>query len=252
MTVPAPIRALALASLLASAAAAAGCRTAPPPTPAPGAVQHVVVIWLNELGSADALRQLVEVSKSFEQIPGVLSVSAGPPLPSDRAVVDDSFDVALVVTLRDRAALAAYLKHPIHLQAARHATTAAESPARLSVQRDPRAGLPAPVEGGSGDLLCTPGAGVGVEAPSLAPRAAARLKRVRVVDEAHLPENLEATARPPRGPIIRSSTAAVVVLALPRVAGQIVCTAVARAPAGHARPLRPPDLTHTPRGTPGG
>jgi hypothetical protein len=37
-------------------------------------------------------------------------------LPGKRAIVDSSFDVALIVSLRDAAAMAEYLSHPVHLQ----------------------------------------------------------------------------------------------------------------------------------------
>ena len=41
----------------------------------------------------------------------------GPSLPSSRAVVDSSYDVGVVITVRDQAALDAYLEHPKHKHA---------------------------------------------------------------------------------------------------------------------------------------
>jgi len=84
-----------------------------------GRVQHVVVCWLNEPGNEAARRSIIEASKSFAEIPGVLSVSAGRVLPSERPIVDSSFDVAIVVTLRDAAVMPAYLNHPTHQRAAK-------------------------------------------------------------------------------------------------------------------------------------
>jgi hypothetical protein len=81
-----------------------------------GRVHHVVVCWLNEPGNADHRRQVMEASRKLTEIPGVLSVSAGTVLPDDRPNVDSSFDVALVMTLKDEASLRAYPSHPIHQQ----------------------------------------------------------------------------------------------------------------------------------------
>jgi len=81
-------------------------------------VQHVVVMWLKERGNQAARQQIIETSLGFSQIPGVLSVSAGAVLPSERPIVDSSFDVAIVVRLEDADAMRAYLEHPIHKRAA--------------------------------------------------------------------------------------------------------------------------------------
>lgn len=80
-------------------------------------VKHVVLIWLKEPGDRKARQKLIETSKSFEQIPGVISVSAGTPLESDRPVVDDSFDVAVVITFESREAMQNYETHPLHADA---------------------------------------------------------------------------------------------------------------------------------------
>jgi hypothetical protein len=80
-------------------------------------VQHVVIGWLNEPGNAEARHKVIAASYAFAEIPGVLSVSAGPSLPSERAVVDSSYDVGVVITLKDATALATYLEHPKHKQA---------------------------------------------------------------------------------------------------------------------------------------
>ena len=99
----------------------AGCVSAPPPRPdsGPGIVHHVVICWLKESGNAQMRQQLIDVSNSFRTIPGVLRVSAGRVLPSERPVADSTYDVAVEVVLEDAAALARYLEHPRHLKAGR-------------------------------------------------------------------------------------------------------------------------------------
>lgn len=90
--------------------------SAPFPKP-PATVQHVVVCWLKEPGNEIARAQLIGTSLGFQDLPGVVAVHAGTPLPSDRPVVDDSFDVAITMAFRDEAALQAYENHPAHKKA---------------------------------------------------------------------------------------------------------------------------------------
>ena len=81
------------------------------------ALHHVVLCWLKEPGNARHRQQIVEVSKSFRDIPGVLDVRAGQAVLSDRKIVDDSFDVAILVIVPDQKRLAEYLAHPVHQKA---------------------------------------------------------------------------------------------------------------------------------------
>lgn len=80
-------------------------------------VIHVVLLWLNEPGNVEHRRELIEVSRSFTSIPGVVSVKVGTPVASERDVVDDSFDVGVYLEFRSRAALDAYRTHPAHVRA---------------------------------------------------------------------------------------------------------------------------------------
>ena len=82
-----------------------------------GALQHVVLIWLKDAGNAQQQAKIIEVSKSFRDIPGVLDVQAGKAVASERDIVDDSFDVGILVVVPDERRLAEYLAHPIHQRA---------------------------------------------------------------------------------------------------------------------------------------
>ena len=77
-------------------------------------VSHVVLVWLKEVGNKQQINKLIEVSHDFQSIPGVLSVNVGESLSSDRPIVDDSFDVGIVMTFKNEADLKAYLVHPQH------------------------------------------------------------------------------------------------------------------------------------------
>jgi hypothetical protein len=97
-------------------ALAASCAHAPPARES-GRVAHFVGVWLKQPGDAAQRAALVEAAYGLTAIPGIVHAYAGPPLPSTRGEVDDSFDVALVFVFQDAAALAAYLGHPLHLKA---------------------------------------------------------------------------------------------------------------------------------------
>ncbi|MFZ4763323.1 MAG: Dabb family protein [Roseimicrobium sp.] len=88
------------------------------PSPRAGNVEHVVLIWLNEPGNAAHKEQMIAAARAFPQeIPGILAMSIGDAVPSEREVVDDSFDLAFVMRFKDKAALDAYEKHPVHVKA---------------------------------------------------------------------------------------------------------------------------------------
>lgn len=80
-------------------------------------INHVVFCWLKEPGNAVKRAQIVQVSKDFKKIPGVLEVRAGEVMMSSRDIVDDSYDVAIYLTFNTEADLDAYLKHPEHVAA---------------------------------------------------------------------------------------------------------------------------------------
>jgi heme-degrading monooxygenase HmoA len=79
-----------------------------------GTVNHVVIAWLKQPGDEAARKRFIETTKRFATLPGVIGHRVGPLLPSDSKVADNSFDVAVVVTFKDKEALAAYLEHPEH------------------------------------------------------------------------------------------------------------------------------------------
>jgi Stress responsive A/B Barrel Domain len=79
------------------------------------AIEHIVIVWLREPGNTEQRARIISESQILRQIPGVTGLRAGGMLPSQRSSVDSSFDVALIVSLRDAAAMADYLAHPIHV-----------------------------------------------------------------------------------------------------------------------------------------
>ncbi len=83
------------------------------------AVVHVVLVWLKEPGNSEHRQRIVDASRKFEMIPGVIDVSVGEAVPSDRPIVDDSFDVGLYLTFSSVDAMNTYLADDRHQQALR-------------------------------------------------------------------------------------------------------------------------------------
>ena len=84
-----------------------------------GNVQHIVFCWLSNPGDEAAKQKIIDTSKSFEKIPGVLRVFVGGAISSERPVVDDSFDIGIIITCKNREALQNYQQHPQHIKASK-------------------------------------------------------------------------------------------------------------------------------------
>ncbi len=82
--------------------------------PADGPVTHVVLVWLKDPGNAAMRSKFVAASKSLNDLPGIINRQVGIVMPSDRIIVDDTFDVGVAVTLKDKKALQAYMQNPKH------------------------------------------------------------------------------------------------------------------------------------------
>jgi Stress responsive A/B Barrel Domain len=86
--------ALSLASTGAQAAAARS-----------GQVTHVMLFWLNRPGNVDDQNYVLRALRTLSRARGVNDVRVGRPLPVDRPGVEQSFDLGVVITFRDREAL---------------------------------------------------------------------------------------------------------------------------------------------------
>ena len=71
-------------------------------------VIHTVLLWLKQPGDDTHRQQLIRASDRLRTIPGVLDIRFGEMITSERAIVDDSFDVA------DVEAMNRYLVDPVH------------------------------------------------------------------------------------------------------------------------------------------
>lgn len=121
-----PLFALALLSGCASATAQPAVQAIPTPaaSAATAGVDHVVIVWLNDANRNDAGRAaLMSGADMLRTIPGLVSLSVGRAVPSDRPIVDDSFDVAFHFKFASVADMQAYVAHPTHIAFLKRYTT---------------------------------------------------------------------------------------------------------------------------------
>lgn len=78
---------------------------------------HVVLCWLKDAGDSEQRDRIIKMTETFNDIPSVLNARAGGPIRSERSIVDDSFDVGIIVEVRDEKGLQEYINHPIHQKA---------------------------------------------------------------------------------------------------------------------------------------
>lgn len=103
-------------ALFALVALLGGCSHLPAASGGEGRINHLVLIWLKESGNTEQRQQVIEASRALEQIPGVIKIRAGSVMPSERAIVDDSFDVGVHMLFADRQSMERYTAAPEHLQ----------------------------------------------------------------------------------------------------------------------------------------
>ncbi len=107
-----------VAALLLTSCATNNRSTCPFGAHKAGGIEHIVLAWLKNPGNKDEQARLIAAAKSLKaDIKEVKSLAVGRALPSDRDVVDDSFDMALVMHFDSKEALDSYEKNPVHVKA---------------------------------------------------------------------------------------------------------------------------------------
>ncbi len=77
-------------------------------------VTHVVMVWLKQPGNEQQRTAFIKASEQLNSLPGIVNRHVGVVVPSNRSIVDDTFDVAVTVTMESPMALKNYLNHPKH------------------------------------------------------------------------------------------------------------------------------------------
>lgn len=78
-------------------------------------IEHVVLCWLEEPNKGNR-NKVIETSRELAAIPGVMDLRVGPALPSEREVVDDSFDVGISMSFRNHEDMENYRNHEEHVR----------------------------------------------------------------------------------------------------------------------------------------
>ena len=68
-------------------------------------LHHLVFCWLKDSGNREHRNRIMQACEKFRKIPGVLRVETGEVVLSDRSIVEDSYDVGLLVVVEDEEAL---------------------------------------------------------------------------------------------------------------------------------------------------
>jgi len=77
---------------------------------------HVVIFWTDPKKPSAADELLAGAKKYLAGIPGILHFHIGKMAASHRSVVDQSYQVALNITFKDKQTQDAYQEHPLHLE----------------------------------------------------------------------------------------------------------------------------------------
>ena len=105
-------------SAIAAATLLSSCNTCPFAGNQHGKVAHIVFVWLKKPGDKAERQKLVDAAKMLKrEIPEVESVTVGEMLPSQRPVVDSTYDVGFVMRFADAAAMDRYEKSAVHQKA---------------------------------------------------------------------------------------------------------------------------------------
>lgn len=91
-----------------------GCDSTKTKTTDKKQVHHIVLFWLKDSGNPAQRQEIIEKSFLLCKIPEVINVSTGEVIPSERKIVDDSFDVGITVSFANKDDMNTYTKHKIH------------------------------------------------------------------------------------------------------------------------------------------
>lgn len=90
------------------------------PAARPETVTHVVVFWLKRPGNVEDRVALRRASEKFRRLPGVMRVETGRGMPVARTGLEQAFDLCVVFTFANEAALRRFQAHPEHAAAVRN------------------------------------------------------------------------------------------------------------------------------------
>lgn len=85
------------------------------PRPAIPEIHHVVLLWFKpEYRTDSVIQRIKRETLALKDTGEITSIKVGEAIQSERAVVDDSFDLAVMMTFSDSEAMNRYLSAPAH------------------------------------------------------------------------------------------------------------------------------------------
>lgn len=78
-------------------------------------IQHVVLVWFKPDTSTQTINEIVRETRNLKQISGMQRLHVGHSVPSWRKIVDDSFDLGIVMGFPDKYTMDRYIHHPQHV-----------------------------------------------------------------------------------------------------------------------------------------
>ncbi len=93
-----------------------GCTALKTCAPCATGIQHVVFVWLKNPGDAAQRTAIIDASRELKKIPLVKQLQIGPMVPSDRPVVDSTFDIGISMLFENEGAMREYVVHPEHVR----------------------------------------------------------------------------------------------------------------------------------------
>jgi hypothetical protein len=91
-----------------------GCSVNQSP-PSEQTIQHVVLVWFKPNTSEKTTNSIIKETRKLKQIPGIQNLRVGLAVPSQRKIVDDSFDLGIVMSFPDKHTMDRYIQHSRHV-----------------------------------------------------------------------------------------------------------------------------------------
>lgn len=77
-------------------------------------INHIVLVWFDETVDDRYIHEVAIATQQLKRIPGILEIRTGRPIGSERPVVDDSFDLGVVVRFDTVEKMQSYVDDPVH------------------------------------------------------------------------------------------------------------------------------------------
>lgn len=78
-------------------------------------IKHIGMAWFNDLGKSTPIEDVVAILSNLEKMDMVSDFAVGTPLPGDPDFIEQSYDLAWMLTLESPDVMPAYRTDPRHI-----------------------------------------------------------------------------------------------------------------------------------------